>query len=133
MTAEGDDEIAPYVELIRSELALDPGSDAIAALAARLTPPNAADRPPSKAPAVIRLGRALWSMRRRRAPAVSLDEFTRDLRVLKLFDPNDSWSTDALDRLMTDVQPPPEKTRVRPRAKKPDDTTIVPPRQQEER
>src|SRR3954453_12357119 len=124
MTAAGDDEIAPYVELIRSELGLDPDSNAIAELAARLTPPNAADRPPAKAPAVIRLGRALWSMRRRRTPAMSLDEVTRDLRVLKLFDPNDSWSTEALDRLMTDVQPKPK--RARSPAKKPDPAKVEP-------
>jgi hypothetical protein len=131
MTAAGDDEIAAYIELIRSELGLAPDSDAIAEVAARLMPADAADRPPAKAPAVIRLGRALWSMRRRRAPAVTLDEFTRDLRVLKLFDLNDVWSAEALDRLMTDVQP---KTKRRRRsAKKPDDTTSVPFHQQEER
>src|SRR5256885_9785442 len=128
MSDPGDDEIAPYIDLIRTELGLEADTNAIAELAARLTPPNAADRPPAKAPAVIRLGRALWSMRRRRAPAMSLDEFTRDLRVLKLFDPNDSWSTEALDRLMTDVQPKPR--RARSPAKKPDPTKVEPIRQQ---
>ncbi len=124
MSDPGDDKIAPYIDLIRTGLGIEPNSDAIAELAARLTPANAADRPPAKAPAVIRLGRALWSLRRRHAPAVSLDEFTRDLRVLKLFAPNDAWSADALDRLMTDVQP--KKKRRRSPAKKPDDTTIAP-------
>ena len=131
MTDSGDDEIAPYVELIRTELALDTDSDAVAELAARLTPADAAERPPAKAPAVIRLGRALWSMRRRHAPGISLDEFARDLRVLKLFDPNDAWSAEALDRLMTDVRP--KKNRRRTPAKKPDDTKISPLHQQEER
>ena len=124
MTDPRDEEIAPYVDRIRTELGLEPSRDAIAELAARLTPANAADRPAAKAPAVIRLGRALWSLRRRHAPAVSLDAFTRDLRVLKLFDPNDAWSADALDRLMTDVQP--KKKRRRSPAKKPDETTTAP-------
>src|SRR5690348_7024192 len=105
MSEPDDDDVAPYVELIRSELALEGDSDVLAELATRLTPANAADRPPAKAPAVVRLGRALWRMRRHHAPAESLDEFTRDLRVLKLFDPNDAWSTEALNRLMTDVKP----------------------------
>jgi hypothetical protein len=133
MTDSGDDEIAPYVELIRTELALEADSDAVAELAARLTPADAAERPPAKAPAVIRLGRALWSMRRRRVPAVSLDEFARDLRVLKLFDPSDAWSAEALDRLMTDVRPEPKKKRRRTPATQHEDPTIVPLRQPEER
>ena len=130
MTDESDGEIAPYLELIRSELELGAGADALSELAARLSPADARDRPPPNAPAVVRLGRAVWSMRRRRAPAMPADEFARDLRVLKLFDPNDAWSTEGLDRLMADVQP--KETRKRGTTKKVDDSAAAPTWQQEE-
>lgn len=101
----------PYIELIRSELQLTDDADAIAELASRLSPADPKDRPPARAPAVVRLGRALWSLRRRRVPAASLETLTKDLRVLKLFDPTAAWPEESLERLLTDVRTKPKRGR----------------------
>jgi hypothetical protein len=130
MSDESGGDVARYLELIRSELRLDVSADPLAELAARLSPADPRDRPPPHAPAVLRLGRAVWSMRRRRAPTLSLDEFNRDLQILKLFDPDDAWSTAGLDRLMADVRP--KKTRKRRSAKKPSDAEVAPAWHQED-
>ncbi len=101
---DATDEVTPYVELIRTELQLKPDIDPVAELATRLSPEDPHDRPPARAPAVLRLGRAVWSLRRHRVPAASIETMTRDLRVLKLFDPDDPWPDESLDRLLTDVK-----------------------------
>src|SRR5690242_12656978 len=98
------DDATPYFDLIRSELQLGADVDPVAELASRLSPADPHDRPPARAPAVLRLGRAVWSLRRHRVPAASIETMTKDLRVLKLFDPNDPWPDDSLERLLTDVQ-----------------------------
>lgn len=107
------DEIAPYTALIRHELALAPGNDAIAELEARLSPPDRADRPPARAPGVVRLRRALRRLRAHRAPEYTLEQLSDDLRLLRRFATDDPWPRDAMLRLLGDVQPsrPPARRR----------------------
>ena len=100
--------LAPYVALIRSELALGPGVDAVLGLEARLRPANRDARPPSGAPAVRRLARVEKALARRQVPAISLEELVDDLRFLSLFADDASLLRGAaLERLLRDVQSPP--------------------------
>ena len=95
---------APYTAMIRHELALKPGTDPLEALGARLVPDDPDARPPARAPGVLRLAKALRRLRAGHAPEMTLEQFTEDLRFLKLFDDGDSaWSPETLDRLLDDV------------------------------
>jgi hypothetical protein len=100
---------APYVAVIRHELALSPGADALAALGERLLPEDPEQRPPSRAPGVLRLARALRRLRDGRSPSDSLERITEDLRFLRVFDKDaPALKGDALDRLLDDVRHEPE-------------------------
>lgn len=101
--AEG---VAPYTALIRHELGLPPGADALAALEARLSPANRAERPPARVPGIVRLRRALRRLRTHRAPELTLDQLVEDLRLLRLFAADAPWPRDAMERLLGDVQQP---------------------------
>ncbi len=125
--------IAPYTALIRRELGLSPEADAIAELEARLSPPVRSERPPAKAPGIVRLGRAAWRLRQRLPPEPSLDAFAEDLRLLRAFAADDPWPPEALDRLLSDVTRRPHRKRKSPEAPAPsDDPRIVPLKRPEE-
>ncbi len=101
--AEG---VAPYTALIRHELGLPPGADALAALAARLSPADRTERPPARAPGIVRLRRVLRRLRVHRIPDVTLEQVVEDLRLLRLFAADAPWPDDAMERLLGDVQQP---------------------------
>ena len=114
---------APYTAIIRHELALKPGADPIEALGARLVPEDPDARPPARAPAVLRLAKALRRLRAGHAAEMTAEQFTEDLRFLKLFgDSDQAWSPETLGRLLDDVrsQPghhtPPRRTAEKPPA-----------------
>jgi len=116
---------APYTAVIRHELGLPPGADALAALGERLAPADVNARPPSRAPAVLRLARALRRLRDGLSPNDGLDQVTEDLRFLRLFDMREPvLKHDALDRLFDDVRNatpargPAKIVRLRPRRKR---------------
>ena len=118
---------APYVALIRHELALSPGADALAVLGERLLPDDPAERPPSRAPGVLRLARALRRLREGRSPSDSLERLTEDLRFLRLFEPGEGpLSANALEHLLDDVrhEEKPRRTpaKIVPLRRKRDDT-----------
>lgn len=99
-----DEAIAPYTALIRHELGLPPGGDARGELAARLEPTSASERPPSDAPGIARLRRVLTALDAGRAPRVTLEQLTDDLRFLRLFEPaSPAMASDAMTRLLRDV------------------------------
>lgn len=93
-----------YIGAIRASLKLTPGADALAELRMRLYPEDERERPPSRAPAVVRLKASVRELERGMAPAATLEEFAEDLRVLRLFAPDDEpMSEAALTRLLKDV------------------------------
>ena len=96
--------IAAYVGVLRHELALRRGADALLELEVRLTPSNPLQRPPARAPGIARLAKALKRLRARKTPADSLDQFQQDLRFLRVFeDDTSAWSTTAIDDLLANV------------------------------
>jgi hypothetical protein len=96
---------APYLAVIRHELGLRPASDALAALGERLAPSDERQRPPARAPGVLRLARALRRLRDGQSPQDSLEQVTEDLRFLRLFDVGEApLNPDALERLLQDVR-----------------------------
>jgi hypothetical protein len=106
--ASAAEAVAPFTALIRHELGLRPGADALAELGERLAPPDAKERPPARAPGVLRLARALRRLRDGSAPADSLEQLGQDLRFLRLFGAEDSRiSGEALDKLLGDMIDPP--------------------------
>jgi hypothetical protein len=97
--------IAPYIAIIRHELGIRAGSDALAALGERLAPEDAAARPPARAPGVLRLARALRRLRDGLAPVDTPDQISEDLRFLRLFATDEPvLERDALEKLLTDVR-----------------------------
>jgi hypothetical protein len=120
------EETAPYIAVIRHELALSPGADALAALGERLLPDDPAQRPPARAPGVLRLARALRKLRDGRAPADTIERLAEDLRFLRLFEQGDVMPSQALDRLLDDVRDEPAPRRppakIVPLRRKRDDT-----------
>ena len=104
--------LAAYIGTARHALGLRPRDDALAELAARLSPPNPSDRPSKRAPGIARLHRVLADLREHAVPAVSLEQFVEDLRLLRMFARDDPWPHHAMQRLLADVQPAPA-----PRAK----------------
>ncbi|MBI2724471.1 MAG: hypothetical protein HYX50_05355 [Chloroflexi bacterium] len=100
--------LAPYTAVLRIGLNLPPGADVLAALQDRLSPEDRRERPPPRAPAVVRLRQTLKTLRARTLPAVSLEQLTDDLRVLSLFD-NSPMTAPALEALMSDVREAPRR------------------------
>lgn len=118
--------IAPYIAVIRHELKLKSGGSALLALEARLTPADARERPPARAPGIARVKNALRRLKAGALPAITLETLTDDLRFLCLFEREEHvLRRDALDRLLADVMgdapppmSPPERApilRLRPR------------------
>jgi hypothetical protein len=119
-----DDLFPAYIALIRRELMLDIGADAIAELQARLSPGDKSEKPPARAPAIARLKQALKHLEQRVAPDEPLDSFASDLQFLQLFSADEPILTpDAAERLLSDIRgdpPSPSDPKVvpMPRAKK---------------
>jgi hypothetical protein len=88
--------------IIRHELGLRHGADAVAELAARLEPDDRSHRPPTRAPAAKRLRAVLRTLQAGGAPSVDLDQLSDDLRFLRLFEAR-PLDDDALDALLRDV------------------------------
>jgi len=106
--------LAPYTAVIRHELGLPPGTDPLIALEARISPVDPRQRPPTRAPGIVRLTKALRRLRAGQAPEVSLDVLTQDLRFLRLFEDGDrGLPPDALERLLGDVNAEPVRRRGR--------------------
>jgi hypothetical protein len=106
--------IAAYVGVLRHELELPRGSDALLELEMRLLPQDVRQRPPARAPGIARLAKALKRLRAGKRPAASMDEFADDLRFLRVFDDTTrGWSAEAIDDLLANVISAPE-----PRARK---------------
>lgn len=97
--------VAAYIGTARHMLGLRPRDDALTELAVRLSPPDPSERPSKRAPGIARLHRALADLREHAVPAVSLGRFVEDLRLLRMFAPDDPWPRDAMRRLLADVQP----------------------------
>ena len=96
--------IAAYVGVLRHELKLPRGADALLELEVRLAPTDPNQRPPARAPGIARLAKALKRLRARKTPADSLDQFQQDLRFLRVFeDDTTAWSSAAIDDLLANV------------------------------
>ncbi len=95
---------AAYLAVIRHELQLPRGTDALLALELRLTPADARQRPPARAPGIARLARGLRRLRQQKAPADSIEQFSDDLRFLRIFDDDAAaWTPKVLDDLLANV------------------------------
>lgn len=93
-----------YIALIRRELKLSAGCEALVELEARLTTEHAGSKPPARAPGITRLRRALRRLKQHKPPVDALDVFADDLRFLQLFSPDEpTMSPDAMRRLLDDV------------------------------
>lgn len=117
--------IAAYVGVLRHQLELPRGADALLELELRLTPADPRQRPPARAPGIARLARALKRLRQHQTPADSLDQFADDLKFLRVFEEGTGgWSVEAVDDLLANVialpkprarnTPPTEKTTAGP-------------------
>jgi hypothetical protein len=96
--------IAPYTAMIRHELRVARGADPLAALESRLSPADPAERPPARAPGVVRLRGALARLHAGAPPRADLETFIEDLRFLRLFEREaHPLPRAALDRLLADV------------------------------
>ncbi len=96
--------LAPYTALIRHELGVAPGIDACALLRERLEPARPSERPPARAPGVVRLRAALRALEAKRVPELGLEQLIDDLRFLRLFEPTSpELERDAMTRLLRDV------------------------------
>lgn len=126
------DELYPaYLALIRHELGLSVGSDALVELSALLAPSDPADNPPFRAPSIVRLRLGLRDLQRTRTPEESLDDFAVDLRFLRQFASSEPvLSKEGLERLLEDVvvsRPARRSTLKRKRPDTPTDpATVVP-------
>ena len=95
--------------MLRHELELPRGSDALLELEMRLAPADVRERPPGRAPGIARLAKALKQLRAGKTPIESLDEFRDDLRFLRIFDDSTrGWSSEAIDDLLANVISAPE-------------------------
>lgn len=110
------DERAPYLALIRREFGIPPTADPVEALGRRLVPEDPLQRPPARAPGVLRLAKALRRLRAGQPPDEPIEQYRDDLAFLKLFDAEEPWSPDALQRLLDDVTagPAPRRAAKRP-------------------
>ncbi len=107
--------IAVYIGVLRHELALPRGADALIELEVRLVPNDPKQRPPARAPSIARLAKALKRLRAHEPPADSLDQFQQDLRFLRVFeDDATAWTSEAIDDLLANVitMPAPRTKRV---------------------
>jgi hypothetical protein len=104
---------APYIALLRREFGVPPGADPLRELGSRLAPEDARERPPARAPGVLRLARALHRLRGGQQPEQTLEQYREDLRFLKLFDTSEPWSQEALERLIDDVVREPASRRAK--------------------
>jgi hypothetical protein len=96
--------VAAYVGVLRHELKLPRGADPLLEMELRLSPSEARQRPPARAPGIARLAKALKRLRLHKTPVDSLDQFAEDLRFLSVFDDDTSaWSSEAIDDLLTNV------------------------------
>ena len=112
LRASDAEAVAPYLAIIRRELALRPGTDALIALEARLSPADAQSRPPARAPGIQRLSKALRALCEDRPPEYALEVMAEDLHFLSLFEDGEkAFSREALERLMTDMKAEPEPRR----------------------
>jgi hypothetical protein len=129
LRASDAEAVAPYLAIIRRELALRPGTDPLIALEARLTPADTGSRPPARAPGVQRLSKALRALREDRAPDCTLEVMVEDLHFLSLFEDSDkAFSREALDRLLSDVmgEPDPGRRTARKRSDSEAPSNVVP-------
>jgi hypothetical protein len=101
--------VAAYIGTARHALGLRPRDDALAELTARLSPRDPLERPSKRAPGIARLHRALADLHKHAVPAVSLEQFVEDLRLLRMFGPDDAWPREAMRRLLADVEPAPAR------------------------
>lgn len=123
------DLVAAYVGLLRHTLKLPRGADALLELEVRLAPADPNERPPTRAPGIARLAKALKRLRAHKPPADSLDQFAEDLRFLRVFeDDTSAWSEEALDDLMANViaMPPPNARRKPTASDAPADAAAAP-------
>lgn len=111
LDAADADERAPYVALIRRQLGVAPGADPLEALGRRLVPDDPVQRPPARAPGILRLAKALRRLRAGLQPDESLEAFDADLEFLRLFDASEPWPPDALSGLLDDVRHEPARRR----------------------
>lgn len=120
--------VAAYVGVLRHELKLPRGADALLELEVRLAPADPNQRPPARAPGIARLARALKRLRRHVTPADSLDQFAEDLRFLRIFEEGTSnWSSEAIDDLLANViAMPASKARNAPTTDTPADAPDAP-------
>lgn len=135
LDAADADARAPYVALLRRAFGVPPGAGPLEELGKRLMPEDPAQRPPARAPGVLRLAKALRRLRAGQPPEQALEQYRDDLEFLKLFDASEPWSPDALERLIDDVigEPAPRPATKRP-SRRPRNTktspNIVPIRRQ---
>jgi len=116
LDAADADERAPYLALLRRGFGVPPGADPLEELGRRLVPEDPSQRPPARAPGVLRLAKALRRLRAGQSPEQTLEKYRDDLAFLKLFDRSEPWSPDALERLVDDVTGAPA---LRPKSKRP--------------
>jgi hypothetical protein len=129
------DELYPaFIGLIRRELHVEPGCDALDELAARLSPEDLAHKPPYRAPGIVRLRRALRRLREHKVPVDSIEQFADDLRFLRLFSPDEPvLSPTATRRLLADVMRG-DKPAPQPRSGRPSlASKVVPLRRKKEK
>ena len=100
-----DDLYPAYIALIRRELKLAAASDALAELRVRLSSEDPAEKPPPRAPAMVRLNQALLRLDQHATPDTTLDAFAADLKFLQLFSLDEPLLTpEATDRLLRDIR-----------------------------
>jgi hypothetical protein len=116
LDAADADERAPYIALLRRAFGVPPGADPLEELGKRLVPDDPSQRPPARAPGVLRLAKALRRLRAGQPPEQTLEQYRDDLEFLKLFDESETWSPGALERLIDDVmgEPAPRPAKKRP-------------------
>jgi hypothetical protein len=109
--------LAPYTATIRRELRLPPGADALVALESRLHPPDPTERPPARAPGIVRLRGVFSRLKAGALPEHDIETLIEDLRFLRLFEREaHPLRGEALDRLLADVaaaSPPAHKSTKR--------------------
>jgi hypothetical protein len=99
--------LAPYLAVIRHELGMPAPANALLALQTRLHPADPNERPPARAPGIVRLRKALRRLEAGDVPDITLDQLTTDLRFLRIFERTEHlMRRSALDRLLSDIVEP---------------------------
>jgi hypothetical protein len=75
LDAADADERAPYIALLRRAFGVPPGADPLEELGKRLVPEDPAQRPPARAPGVLRLAKALRRLRAGQPPEQTLEQY----------------------------------------------------------